>query len=118
MRTKIISAMVFLTFMGCATIESVNKGYSSIVFADGISKEEAKIIAQDELLLDQEKVNFAVSLPEAEDRGTYWIVVFMNKSVTIFSSRYLTWYLVKIDKQTGEILSSGIAPAGSEIVQK
>jgi hypothetical protein len=86
--------------IGCTTLASIQSDYHSINYKDGISRQEATVISQKELLDTKQNNYYMTSLPDVEDENAYWRV--------IFSSRY--WnkyaYIVDVDKGNGEILNS------------
>ncbi len=101
-KVKGIEKILIITILlsGCATTRSIYANYDSVNYGDGVSKQEAKIIAQKELLDVKQHSSYMISFPDVEDKGTYWKV--------IFSSLYMNRlaYIIDINKTTGEILKS------------
>ena len=100
---------LFLT--GCASLlmsesEAVLKRYPTVVFEDGISLEEAKLIAQRELIRRNEvaiyelaKPQIAANVADLSHSQNYWFVFFNERS----SSDIKYIFMAVIDKKDGRI---------------
>ena len=99
---------VFLA--GCATISSVDKNYQKINWQDGISRNEAFLIAKKHLIAQKEKPDYQVIAPfvrtdqKAKAQPNVWFVAFHPRKVPLL----FKYYLVVVDKKTGEILEHGV----------
>lgn len=108
---------------GCASTKAINDNYNKMVnSSDGVTDQEAKIIAQKELVGTQQKRDYRVtapdikSTPEALKYPAYWFVVFGHNWFSPMSTDPLAktyrelregMFLVVIDKNSGEIKFSG-----------
>ncbi len=103
--------IIFLMTMGCtsALVENINlvsSNYETVVFEDGITLEEAKIIAQQELInknlvkiydLSNPKIKKDISnLPHAKK---YWFIFFKERQLS--NIPYI--FTAIIHKKTGRI---------------
>ena len=90
-------------------------------FSDGISKEEAVIIAQNHLIKGGTDKEVALSKPSVEDSrftvdgaghplAPCWEVN-LNATWKVRLESGLKWYSVHIDKKTGQIKVSGWGPS-------
>ena len=118
-----ILVAVLAGFSGCASNEAISNNYNKLVNAsDGVTEQEAKIMAQNDLIKVIEKRDYRVtvpdikSTPEALKYPAYWFVVFGHNWFSPISTDPLaktytelreTQYLVVIDKKSGEIKFSG-----------
>jgi hypothetical protein len=110
MRKFIYIVIGILLFAGCASLnEKIIKQYHEIDYSDGVSEEEAKVIAQKSLMdspfneedyeLEKGDVRWF-----AEDYPDYWFVDFPN---TPFRHVPYLGYMVVIKKDNGDIEYSG-----------
>ncbi len=113
---------VFLS--GCATVSSISRNYKNIDLSDGISRQEAKVIAQKQIIQTDFKKDYRIinpSIYHAEeftddlkerflrDKAIYdsgqlrypnsWHIIFHPKWLSLFS----LYYLVVVDKDSGEV---------------
>jgi hypothetical protein len=104
---------------GCATSRDVYKNYDSKVTpGQGVSSEQAKIVAQKKLLNTIDKERYRLSYPDIKTGEVvkkypdYWFVVFGHNWLEPMSKYPMAWtykqlreteFLVVIDKKTGEI---------------
>ena len=118
-----ILLIVLLAVAGCTTTEAVYKNYDTMVnLSDGVNAEEAKIIAQKNILNMQEKRNYRITAPDikttpqAERYPEYWFVVFghnwfspisMDPTAKTYTELRETQYLVVMSKADGIIKFSG-----------
>jgi hypothetical protein len=97
----IVSVLAAVLLSGCASFESIYKHAESVNYSDGIDEREAKYIAQKYLFEKGIKDAF-ISHPQAEDnflKPNQWEVKFQIKNLAQLDY----YYLVIIDKKTGEI---------------
>ena len=102
---------MLLLVMGCATtvnedIQLALDGYEKIVFDDGISQEESKIIAQKKLIKENvvDIYNFsspqiARDVTEFPNHQDYWFIFFEEKKLS--SIPFI--FMILVDKETGKI---------------
>ncbi len=102
---------MLLLVMGCATAvskntQSVSDSYERIVFDDGVSLEESKIIAQKQVIkkniadiYDLSKPRMADDVPELPNNQDYWFVFFEEKR----PSSIPFVFMVLVNKETGKI---------------
>lgn len=100
-KKRFLWVLIFASFLnGCATVQSINAGYEDVNYADGIEKAEAKVIAQKKLMDLGESGPYIISMPDVEDMGRYWKVIFssldMNKN----------YYIINVSKETGKVVHS------------
>jgi hypothetical protein len=92
----------------------IKEKFKTIDLSDGVSKEEAAIIAQNFLIDDGfELKDVNILKPQVVESGLIegcWAVTF-NTSFKIKHSQGLNWYTVDIDKKTGEIKAKGFGPS-------
>lgn len=137
---RLVSLILLLPLLGCATMSSIRNSYKKINFSDGIDINEAKIIAKNEIIKTDAKNEYKIIGPEACDIGDLnakavtnklfkeilirnedigreypnsWIVVFHPKLLSFFSISYL----VVIDKNTGEVKLSKEDSAIGDILE-
>ena len=108
MRIWIIITL-FLT--GCASLlisesEAVLKRYPTVVFEDGINLEEAKLIAQRELIRSNEVAIYELARPQVVDHvadlphsENYWFIFFNERSNAAI--KYI--FMAVIDKKDGRV---------------
>ena len=63
--------LLIILFSGCATVSSVERSFRSVNFSDGISRQEAKIIAKKEIIQTDFKDNYRVICPKVWDRAEF-----------------------------------------------
>ena len=112
-----------LLLIGCTSTDAIYKNYDRIVkTSDGVNAEEAKIMAQKQLIGFDEKRDYRITAPDirttpqALQYPDYWFVVFAHNWFSPISTDPLartytelreTQYLVVIDKKTGAIKFAG-----------
>ncbi len=96
-----------------ATSRSVLKGYEAVVFEDGISLDEAKVIAQKSLITANEVRIYDLAAPQvAQDildlprHQDYWFIFFKERKVV--NIEYI--FTVVVHKGTGDVKFSGDHP--------
>lgn len=108
---------------GCASTEAVYRNYDRLVDTrNGVSAQEAKIIAQKELIGVQQRRDYRITAPDLKDTPEsrkypdYWFVAFGHNWFSPISTDPLAktytqlkeaQYVVVIDKKTGDIKFSG-----------
>ena len=122
---KNVAWIIIVLFMvGCATPESIYRSYTTMVdVIDGVSEEEAKIIAKYNLMQMRENELYKISAPViyTDSRATvypkYWFVAFgpnwfapmsKNRDELTYKELNSADYLVVIDKDNGDIVFSGL----------
>lgn len=96
--------IIAVMLSGCAGTHAVNKNYSSINFNDGISREEAKLIAKKSLMESESFGRYCFVDPavlkwgHAYPHPNAWFIRFANKNPLATDH-----YLVVIDKRNGVI---------------
>lgn len=109
---KFLLVMIASIFTGgCAFMGAGNE----VVLGDGISKQEAKVIAQRELARAGRDKIYAKA--KVRNDGANWRVLFAPSSPNIFSSQYFSYYIIEIDKNSGEIQRSETTEALSDILE-
>ena len=107
--TKLFLLLLMTILAGCLTPESITKRYSELDYSDGVSQEEAKIIAQKYCLEDADCYTQAVvssaQVKEFFPDPELWRVRFDSK---ITSENFALPLSLKIDKKTGEIVEFGV----------
>jgi hypothetical protein len=112
---KILFVMITSFFLGgCAFLG----GNGRVALNDGISKQEARLIAQKELARAGQDKIFAVLKPAVQDDGANWKVVFPASSPNIFSAGYFSYYVVELDKSSGKIARSQTTEALSDLFEE
>ena len=111
MASKKYLALALLIMIGCSStlpdnLKTVSSRYETVVFNDGISLSEAKIIAQNQLvkknyaaLYDLSKPHVDEDVAEMPDYQNYWFIFFEEKQ----SSSIPFIFMVVIDKDTGKV---------------
>ena len=118
---RIILLCVLLA--GCASREAIYANYAVMVdVADGVSDQEAKIIAQREIVNAKEKRDYRVTAPDIKTTKAalkypdYWFVVFghnwfspisTDPQAKTYTELRETQFVVVIDKKTGEVKFRG-----------
>ncbi len=122
-RRKYVLLITILILSGCASTDAIYRNYDKLVnIQDGVDAQEAKIMAQKDLIGMQQKRDYRVTAPdlkttpEALQYPDYWFVVFGHNWLSPMSTDPLAktytqlreaQYVVVIDKKTGEIKFSG-----------
>lgn len=120
---RYLSVLSLCLFMGCASTQAIYKNYAEMVDVnDGVSEQEAKIIAQHTIIGTQEKRDYRVSMPdikttlEAKKYEDFWFVVFGHNWLSPISKDAMAktytelkeaQYLVVINKKSGDIRFNG-----------
>jgi hypothetical protein len=108
----LIVLLLFLT--GCATQESLDHYYQQINRNDGISRDEAALIAKNWLVASKYEGDFQVIAPVTATYDLYWQVTFLYKSLNYYE-KVLDVY---VDKKTGEVKGSDLRPKGTPPITK
>jgi hypothetical protein len=96
------------TFFGCASAKAVGENYANINYSDGISKKEAKAIAQNYIrsnkdILDKlDPLLLGLGRVETSEACDCWAVGFDAK-LNVIIKEGKKWYAVHINKTTGAI---------------
>ena len=120
---KTLLVVFVLAIGGCASTDAIYQNYANLVdTSDGANEQEAKIIAQKEIIGMQQSRDYRITAPdikttpEALQYPQYWFVGFGHNWLSPISTDPMaktytqlreTQYLVVIDKKTGEIKFSG-----------
>lgn len=94
-------------------VSQVKEKFKNINLSDGVSKEEAVIIAQNDMIDDGGADKVYLTKPKVSESGLLedcWYVGFDVRSKVRFRNG-LQWYSIHIDKKTGEIKSRGWGPS-------
>ncbi|HBO96799.1 MAG TPA: hypothetical protein DE315_01685 [Candidatus Omnitrophica bacterium] len=115
---KRFCVIMSLLLAGCASAmmaqsQSVLDRYKTVVFEDGISLEEAKLIAQRELIREGEVAVYDLANPRVDAKAAdlprsreYWFVFFDEREAG--SIKYI--FMAAIHKKTGDVkFSQGYA---------
>ncbi len=119
---RLLFVLMLLT-AGCASMEAVENNYATMVNkTDGVNEQEAKIIAQKEILKAVEKRDYRITAPsikstlQAKQFPDYWFVVFghnwfspisMDPLAKTYTDLREGQFLVVIAKLDGQIIFSG-----------
>ena len=114
-KKHIFILFIFGILAGCATVSSVRYFYEKIDYSDGVSKDEAKLIAKKHLIDSVYKYDYRVINPEIRTwyEKDAWIVRFPPKKVQLlipeglFEAVMPNAYLVAVDKRTGAVIKGG-----------
>lgn len=104
-KTVIIIILSFFV-SGCSTIGSINKSYSKLNRADGISAKEAKLIAKKALLDSEFRGDYRFIRPEIMHtqktayHPDHWFLKAKQKKLGFDDS----YYFVVVNKKTGEVI--------------
>ena len=111
-------AIIFIIFLigytGCATQESLDHYYQQINRKDGVSRNEAALIAKQWLVDSKYEGDFQVIGPVATGYEHYWQVTFLYKSLDYYE-KVLD---VFVDTLTGEVKSSQIRQKDTPAITK
>lgn len=115
--------LVLIGLNGCASVRAIEKNYQNMVdVKDGVNQQEAKIMAQKEIISTYEERAYRVTAPdirtteEALKYPEFWFVVFGHNWLSPLSTDALaktytelkeTLFVVVINKKSGEIVFSG-----------
>lgn len=114
--------LISLLVVGCASsltkdMNLVSSNYEAVVFDDGISLEESKVIAQKELIkqnlvrfYDLAQPQIAKDVPSLPSRQDYWFISFEEKKPS--SIPFI--FTVVINKQTGSVKFANDYARGSQ----
>jgi len=102
---RIVSLFMVLILTGCATVGSVNRNFESVNYTDGISRPEAKFIAQ-KYCLDHEEcsTHCIISSAYVSDDNSVpgaWRVVFDTE---VIDANYYRGHVISVDRETGEVI--------------
>lgn len=81
---SIIVAFIFLAVSGCATTESLDFYYEKIDRQDGISRDEAALIAKKWLVESKYEGDFQVLGPVSTRHEDDWQITFLYKSLDYY----------------------------------
>ncbi len=102
--------LVFALFLmsGCASIESINKNYTKINLRDGISKNEARIMAQ-KALLDSGRINKYIYERPIFDNDLFVRKRYLNYAFIHFApvDNGDEGFLIIINEKLGEVRYAG-----------
>lgn len=119
MNKYLLGALVALT--GCSssavvTSRSVLKAYEAVVVEDGISLDEAKVIAQERLVKANEVRIYDLAAPQVAGDVSdlpryqdYWFIFFKERKVVNIEYTFM----VAVDKKSGDVQYAGDYPAGN-----
>ena len=97
--------LVCLIFcVGCATTESIDQFYNEITWDDGISRNEAAVIAKKYLVESEYAGDFQVFGPKVQGVDNAWQVSFLYKSLKTYE-KILNVY---VDTKSGEVVEAKI----------
>ncbi len=108
---KRFCVIISLFLIGCASAmmgesKSVLERYKTVVFDDGISLDEAKLIAQRELIRQNEVAIYELANPQVAADVTdlsryqdYWFVFFNERNIA--NIKYV--FMAVINKKTGKV---------------
>ncbi len=114
-----VSVLGLVCVLGCASTEAIYKNYKQMVrVEDGVNEQEAKIIAQHQLIDTAQKRDYRITAPdlkttpEALKYPDFWFVVFghnwlspisMDPLAKTYTALRETQCLVVIEKATGKV---------------
>lgn len=101
---RLILSILLLAVAGCATTESLDYYYEKINRSDGISRDEAALIAKKWLIESKYEGDFQFIGPVTTGYDHYWQVSFLYKSLDYYE-KVLDVY---VDTLTGEVKDSQI----------
>lgn len=123
MKTLLGLILIIVSVSGCASVKAIDTNYQKMVnVSDGVSAEEAKIIAQKEIISTYEQRAYRVTAPDIKTTEQalkypdFWFVAFGHNWLSPMSTDALAKtytelkeavYVVVIDKKTGVIKFSG-----------
>lgn len=121
---KVYVLFMMLLLAGCASTATIEQGFQSVDYSDGIGGVEAKRIAQKFLLNHPDAAKHYVisaaeldtgvfaSFPEWKDKA--WVVGFPGKSLNVFNKYTGKSFVVGVDRTTGRVLfyQDGYYPGG------
>ncbi len=111
---RFLLVIMLFGLIGCATTESLDAYYAKINRADGISRDEAALIAKKWLIESKYEGDFQVIGPVATAYDKYWQVTFLYKSLAYYEN-VLDVY---VDTQTGEVKRNEIRQKDTPAVTK
>lgn len=113
MRTWVLSILL-LGACGCATTESLDYYYEKINRQDGISRDEAALIAKKWLVESKYEGAFQVIGPVTTGYEHYWQVTFLYKSLDYYE-KVLDVY---VDTLSGEVTETHIRDKETPVITK
>ncbi len=102
---KLLFFVTLMIFLGCARVNSINAHYARVKVEDGITRNEAKLIAKKNLIETRYKYIYQIIWPRIlENNHTkrhedLWFVDFLAKEFQLISN-----YLVILEKDSGKII--------------
>ena len=99
MKKYVIVCGIMLFLAGCATTESIDDFYTKINWKDGISRDEAAVIAKKYLVDSKYEGDFQVMGPVAIGFDHYWRVSFLYKSLDYYEKTLD----IDVDTLSGEV---------------
>ena len=109
----LITGIVFV-LVGCATMESLDHYYARINWKDGISRDEAALIAKKYLVESKYAGDFQILAPVTIGYENLWRVSFLYKSLDYYE-KVLGVY---VDTMTGEVKSADIRDNATPAITK
>jgi hypothetical protein len=119
MRKIVLAGVMVMGFVSCASREDIVRNYEEQVdYADGVSLNEAKLVAKRRIISVIEKRNYKITDPQVlnnvytQKYPEYWFVVFghnwfspisTDENAKTYRELMAAQYLIVIDKTTGEI---------------
>ena len=114
MRKFCLSIFILCAVAGCATTESLDHYYAKINWKDGISRDEAALIAKKYLTESKYAGDFQILAPVTIGYENLWRVSFLYKNVDYYE-KVLDVY---VDTATGEVKSTDIRDNATPAVTK
>lgn len=114
MRRSFLTIFILCAAAGCATTESLDHYYAEIKWEDGISRDEAAVIAKKYLVESKYAGDFQVLGPVTIGYDNLWRVSFLYKSMDYYE-KVLDVY---VDTMSGEVKSTDIRDNATPAVTK
>ncbi|GEM_PF-4461395 len=111
---KFIFSFLLLNLAGCATMESLDHYYAEINWKDGISRNEAALIAKKYLVESKYAGDFQILAPVTIGYENFWRVSFLYKSLDYYE-KVLDVY---VDTMTGEVKNTDIRDNATPAITK
>ena len=99
-----VCCVMAASLIGCATMESLDGFYEEIKWDDGISRNEAALIAKKWLVESEYAGEFQVWGPKVQGAGNLWQVTFLYKSLKTYE-KVLDVY---VDTTSGEVKETSV----------
>lgn len=114
MRNISLSVLILCAAAGCATTESLDYYYATIKWEDGISRNEAALIAKKYVTESKYAGDFQILAPVTIGYENLWRVSFLYKTLDYYE-KVLDVY---VDTATGEVKSTDIRDNATPAVTK